>query len=47
MRALKYSTADIAEETLDACEAAIAVLENQGAGLGSRIYFEGGRKSPN
>jgi len=42
MRALKYSTADIAEETLDACEAAIAVLENQGAGLGSRIYFEGG-----
>lgn len=42
IRALKRSTADIAEETLDACEAAIDVLENKGAGPGSHLYFEGG-----
>jgi hypothetical protein len=41
MRALKISTADIAEEILDSCDAAIAVLEKKGAGLGSHWSFEG------
>jgi len=38
--ALKRSTADIAQESLDVCEAIIAVLENKGTDMRSRLYME-------